>query len=80
VRAAVAETVTHHQLADEPEWTPHVSVAYSNSTRSAAPVLNALAEPPQERRFTARSVCLVSQERVGRLYRWDRLTDSLLSG
>ncbi|MEV5574763.1 2'-5' RNA ligase family protein [Spirillospora sp. NPDC052269] len=80
VRTAVAETVTLHQLADEPAWTPHVSVAYSNSIRPAAPVLDALAEPPAERRFTVRSVRLVSQERVGRLYRWDPLAESFLGG
>lgn len=77
-RAAVAETVTMHQLADEPEWTPHVSVAYSNSSGPAAPVLRALAEPPPERQLTVRSLRLVSQERTGRLYRWIPLTKAFL--
>ncbi|MEV4252493.1 2'-5' RNA ligase family protein [Spirillospora sp. NPDC049652] len=78
IRAAVAGTVTHHQLADEPDWTPHVSVAYSNSSSPAAPVLDALAEPPPECRFTVRSVHLVSQERADHLYRWTTLAETLL--
>ncbi|MEV5569313.1 2'-5' RNA ligase family protein [Spirillospora sp. NPDC052269] len=78
IRSAVAGTVTHHQLADEPEWTPHVSVAYSNSSGPAAPIIQAFSEPSPQHPFTVRSVHLVSQERVGRLYRWDQLTETVL--
>ncbi|RFU41933.1 2'-5' RNA ligase family protein [Actinomadura logoneensis] len=79
IRAAVAGAITNHQLADEPEWTPHVSVAYSNSSGPAAPVLRALAEPPPQCPFTVRSINLVSQERTGHLYHWTPLAEILLS-
>ncbi|MGI5170545.1 2'-5' RNA ligase family protein [Spirillospora sp. CA-253888] len=80
IREAVDKTVTVHQLSDEPEWTPHVSVAYSHSTRPAAPILDALAEPPPPQPFTVRAVHLVKQVRSGRLYRWEPLAAVPLDG
>jgi 2'-5' RNA ligase len=74
IRDAIAATVSAHQLADEPDWTPHVSVAYSNGTGPAAPVISALGTPPDPRPMTVGHVHLVAQERVGHLYRWVRLT------
>ncbi|MFI6515441.1 2'-5' RNA ligase family protein [Spirillospora sp. NPDC050679] len=65
IREAVDKTVTVHRLSDEPEWTPHVSVAYSPCDRPAAPVLDALAEPPPPQPFTVRAVHPVKQERAG---------------
>lgn len=73
IRDAIAETVSVHQLADEPQWTPHVSVAYSHGTGPAAPVIEALAERPAPCPLTVRAVQLVAQLRDGHLYRWDRL-------
>jgi 2'-5' RNA ligase len=80
IRDAVAEAVSVHQLADEPDWTPHLSVAYSHGDGPAAPVIDALADRPDPRPLTVREVHLVSQERTGRLYRWDRLTAAALGG
>ncbi|HEU5157545.1 MAG TPA: 2'-5' RNA ligase family protein [Streptosporangiaceae bacterium] len=74
IREAAAATVAAHRLADEPDWTPHVSVAYSNAAGPAAPVIAALQDPPGPRPMTVRRVHLVAQERTGRLYRWVRLT------
>ncbi|MEU5876162.1 2'-5' RNA ligase family protein [Spirillospora sp. NPDC047279] len=71
IREAVAESVRVHQLDDEPEWTPHVSVAYSHAEGPAAPVLDAFAPPPAPRELRVEEVHLVEQVRVGRLYRWE---------
>ncbi|GAA2636165.1 hypothetical protein GCM10010411_89160 [Actinomadura fulvescens] len=71
IRDAVAESVRVHQLADEPEWTPHVSVAYSHGDGPAEPVLDALAARPEPRALRVHEVHLVEQVRVGRLYPWD---------
>lgn len=67
IREAIARTVTIHQLADQPEWTPHLSVAYSNADGPAEPVIAALEERPQPRALTVDRVHLVSQERTDRL-------------
>ncbi|WP_067832465.1 2'-5' RNA ligase family protein [Actinomadura kijaniata] len=71
VREATDGAVRVHQLADEPDWTPHVSVAYSHGDGPAAPVIEAFASPPTTCPFTVRAVHLVAQQRVGRLYRWE---------
>ncbi|MEU6034462.1 2'-5' RNA ligase family protein [Actinomadura sp. NPDC047616] len=73
IREAVARSVTIHQLADEPDWTPHISIAYSNSDGPAAPVIEALVPRPAMQPLKVAEVHLVAQERAGRLYRWDRL-------
>ncbi|MBA9001945.1 2'-5' RNA ligase family protein [Thermomonospora cellulosilytica] len=80
VRDAVAETVTVHQLDDWPEWTPHLSVAYSHDDGPAAPVIEALAERPSPRPLVVRDVQLVAQLRTGRLYHWERLATVPLGG
>ncbi|WP_131758036.1 2'-5' RNA ligase family protein [Actinomadura fibrosa] len=74
IRDAIAATVRTHQLADEPEWTPHISVAYSNSTGPAHPVINALSFRMQPRHLRVTEVHLVEQIRDGHLYRWERRT------
>ncbi|MFC5746031.1 2'-5' RNA ligase family protein [Actinomadura rugatobispora] len=71
VRGAAAASVRVHQLADEPDWTPHVSVAYSHGDGPAKPVIDALALQPQGRPLRVGEVHLVEQVRDGRLYRWD---------
>jgi 2'-5' RNA ligase len=80
IREAIAETVAAHQLDDEPEWTPHISVAYSNSEGPAAPVMAALRPRPAPRSATIREVHLVSQVRDGHLYRWEQVTAVPLGG
>ncbi|MEW2354332.1 2'-5' RNA ligase family protein [Spirillospora sp. NPDC029432] len=71
IREAVAASVHVHQLDDDPEWTPHVSVAYSHADRPAEPVVSALALRPAPRPLRVSEVHLVEQVREGRLYRWD---------
>ncbi|MFB9831813.1 2'-5' RNA ligase family protein [Actinoallomurus acaciae] len=72
LRSAVASTVRAHQLAGR-NWTPHMTLAYSNQEGPAAPAIEAMREAPPAIDAVIRQVSLASQERVGRLYRWDRL-------
>jgi 2'-5' RNA ligase len=74
LRDAVANTVRAHQLAGA-DLTPHMTLAYSNQDAPAAPVVEAVRSLPSPIDVVFRQVSLVSQERVGRLYRWDRVAD-----
>jgi 2'-5' RNA ligase len=73
IRAAIAQTVAAHQLDDQPEWTPHLSLAYSNGDVPTAPIIAALAERPEPASMTVRGAQLVAQVRDGHLYRWEPL-------
>lgn len=42
-------------------WVPHITLAYSNSTRPAGPVIDALGRELPRREITVRSVSLISQ-------------------
>ena len=55
-------------------WRPHITLAYSNTTRSAAPVIEALGLNLEGSPVTIRSVSLVSQSPRQR-WTWDLLTD-----
>lgn len=80
IRGGIARTVTAHRLADQPDWTPHVTVAYSNTDLPTAPILRALADLPPPCRLTVDRAHLVEQVRDGRLYRWDALASVPLTG
>lgn len=80
IRDAIAKEVAVHQLADEPDWTPHLSVAYSNSDGSATPIIEALTPRPGPCPLAVRDVQLVAQERVDHLYRWERIAAIPLGG
>jgi 2'-5' RNA ligase len=73
IRGAVATTVQVHQLTDAPDWTPHLTVAYSNQEAPAAPVIEAMRHAPPPVDVQVNEVSLVSQERIDRSYRWNRL-------
>lgn len=74
IRDAVTDAVRVHQLADAPDWTPHVTIAYSNGDAPAAPMIEAMRQAPPAIDVEISEVSFVSQERVGRSYRWNRLT------
>lgn len=74
LRGAIADTVRTHQLAG-PDWTPHMTLAYSNQDAPAAPLVEAMRGAPSPIDVVIRQVSLVSQVRVDRLYRWDRVAD-----
>ncbi|MBA9002241.1 2'-5' RNA ligase family protein [Thermomonospora cellulosilytica] len=80
IRTCVARTVTAHQLADHPDWTPHVTVAYSNSDVPVVPIHEALADLPAPCELTVHQAHLVEQVRDGHLYRWDPVTTVPLTG
>lgn len=73
IRQAVAMTVRANRLADDPDWVPHLSVAYSNSEALAEPVISAMQSPPEPVDVRIDAINLVSQERVGHSYVWDRV-------
>jgi 2'-5' RNA ligase len=55
-------------------WTPHVTLAYGNSARPAAPVIEALGRELPRRRVTISSICLVSQA-PEQLWTWRLVTE-----
>lgn len=73
IREAVASSVRIHQLADAPDWTPHLTVAYSNTDAPAAPVIEAMTPAPEGLDLLVNEVTLVSQERIDHSYRWNRV-------
>jgi 2'-5' RNA ligase len=56
-------------------WRPHISIAYSNGSGPAAPVIEALGldAPPTE--ITIRSVSLVAQAQVGHSWQWQPVAE-----
>ena len=64
----------------EPDWTPHLSVAYSNAEGPKEPLVSALRPPPEPVSARIEAVHLVSQERVGHRYVWERLATVPLGG
>ncbi|WP_245919714.1 2'-5' RNA ligase family protein [Actinomadura mexicana] len=80
LRQAAAETVGVHPLDGEPDWTPHVSVAYSNADGPSAPIVHALGPRPEPVPLRVAAAHLVGQVRDGHLYRWERLAEAALDG
>lgn len=60
------------RLHTEP-WTPHITLAYSNMTRPAAPVIAALGRQLPRQEVTISSVSLVAQA-PGQLWTWHPVT------
>jgi 2'-5' RNA ligase len=59
-------------------WRPHITLAYSNTTRPAAPIIEALGRNLSPRQVTIRSISLVAQSPSQR-WTWDLITDLPLS-
>lgn len=55
---------------DTDPWAPHISVAYSNATGPAAPVITAVGKRLPDLTVTIRSLSLVAQIQVGRSWQW----------
>jgi 2'-5' RNA ligase len=68
-RAATRAAIGSDGIVEDGPWTPHVTVAYSNATQSAAPIISAMGRrlPPCE--VTIRAISLVNQD--GPENRWD---------
>jgi 2'-5' RNA ligase len=54
---------------DTDPWLPHVSVAYSNATIPAAPIIAVLGRSLPKTEIVIRSISLVAQTQVGRSWR-----------
>ncbi len=61
-------------------WLPHVSVAYSNATIPAAPIIAALGRWLPKTEIVIRSVSLVAQAQVGRSWQWRHIAEVDLAG
>jgi 2'-5' RNA ligase len=68
-------TATGHDgaLHSEP-WTPHITLAYSNTARPAAPVIDALGRELPKQQAAVTSISLVSQT-PEQLWTWHLVTD-----
>jgi len=65
---------------DTDPWRPHISVAYSNVSGSAAPVAAALGERLPDLAVTIRSLSLVAQVQVGRSWQWRQMAEIEFGG
>ena len=65
---------------DTDPWLPHVSVAYSNRSDPAAPIIAALGRWLPQVEVTIRSVSLVAQTQVGRSWQWRPVAEVPLRG
>jgi 2'-5' RNA ligase len=74
VRAATHAAGCDGQSATDP-WLPHVSVAYSNATIPAAPIIAALGRSLPRTDILIRSISLVAQTQVGRSWQWRPITE-----
>jgi 2'-5' RNA ligase len=73
IRAATSHAGQSTALYHDP-WRPHITLAYSNATRPAAPIIEALGRNLPARQITISSISLVSQSPEQR-WTWDRITD-----
>ena len=79
LRAAIADVWSDDQVPDTSEWTPHVSVAYSNAAGPAGPYIAALAGCTDSAQTVIGSVQLIILGRDQRIYEWSTLADLQLS-
>jgi len=70
LRDAIAAVRGPEQVGESNNWTPHVSVVYSNGAGPMAPVLKALDPPLQPVPVEIPDVRLIVLERDTRLYQW----------
>jgi 2'-5' RNA ligase len=81
VRAAIADVRGGSRVLETEDWTPHVSIAYSNSDGPAAPYAEALstaASAPVD--LTVSAVSLIQLSRDTHLYQWTTKAEVPLSG
>jgi hypothetical protein len=65
---------------DTDPWLPHVSVAYSNRSGPAAPIIASLGRWLPKVEVTIRSVSLVAQTQVGRTWQWRPVAEIPFTG
>lgn len=69
LRAAITGVLGAGRLMEDEDWTPHVSVAYSNATGPMAPYVAAVAGGP-EAQATIGDVHLITLGRDQHMYEW----------
>jgi 2'-5' RNA ligase superfamily protein len=79
LRGAIADVLGTRRLMESDEWTPHVSVAYSNGTGPAAPYVAAL-EDGGTAQTVISDVELIVLGRDQHLYEWTTRGDIRLAG
>ena len=65
---------------DTEPWLPHLSIAYSNGTAPAAPVIAALGRSVPTVEFSIKSASLVAQRQVGHTWQWRPVAEASLRG
>jgi 2'-5' RNA ligase len=81
IRAAIADVRGAARVPESEHWTPHISVAYSNSDGPAAPyaeALNTIMRVPAD--LTVSAVHLIELSRDTHLYQWTTKAEVLLAG
>jgi 2'-5' RNA ligase len=79
VRAATRSAGCEGHTDTDP-WLPHISVAYSNRSGPAAPIIAALGRWLPKVEVSIRSVSLVAQTQVGRTWQWRRVAEVPFTG
>jgi 2'-5' RNA ligase len=80
IRSAIADVRGAEQVPESDEWTPHISLAYSNSDGLAAPFIDAVSSvsnPPAT--LTVSKVHLIELNRDTHLYQWATTAEIPLS-
>jgi 2'-5' RNA ligase superfamily len=81
LRAAIADVRGVAQVPEAEQWSPHISLAYSNSDSMAAPYIEALqtvTRPPAD--ITVPAVHLIELSRDTHLYQWTTKAEISLAG
>jgi 2'-5' RNA ligase len=81
IRAAIADVRGKSRVPETEEWTPHISIAYSNSDGPAAPYIEALStatNAPVD--LTVSAAHLIKLSRDTHLYQWETKAEVPLSG
>ena len=71
IRAAIADVRGATEVPESDEWTPHISIAYSNSEGTAGPytaAVESVSKPPVT--LTISKVHLIELSRDTHLYQW----------
>lgn len=81
IRGAIADVWRPEKVPETEQWSPHVSIAYSNATGPATPYAEALSSvTATPAKLMVPSVELIILNRDNRMYEWDRSASIPLGG
>jgi 2'-5' RNA ligase len=81
IRTAIADVEGAARVPEAETWTPHISIAYSNSDGPATPYAEAFSTVTQTPiHLTVSAVHLIELSRDTHLYQWTTKAEALLSG